>query len=289
MRLGRLGGRWRYFAGGTLLIALIAVVALRGSHVTSSIARSGSGLQSQIVAPGDLVRGIGSIVAAPGVSPLICLADTWLQGGSNSLTCSDNQLPLAGLNLDELPDRQVAGGVIFSLRAVVTGRWTGGEIVVTDVGRSPNPVETSPTAPCDTPSGGWPAASSLLDLESAVRRVAAEVAANPSVYRSYYGAKTNTGDEVEVVEAYDPGVARDRLVAVFPYGLCVVEVPRSFAIDIQRLEYVANQFNARRGWRAEVDTPRGQVRVYVPMLDRATVDILTAYPEASPIPLVAKA
>jgi hypothetical protein len=130
----------------------------------------------------------------------------------------------------------------------------------------------------------------LLELESAVRRVAAEVAANPTVYRSYYGAKTNTGDEVEVVEAYgDPGAARDHLVAVFPYGLCVVEVPHSVAVDAQRLEYIANQFNARRGWRAEVDTQRGQVRVYLPMLDGSAADVLAAYPEASPIPLVAKA
>jgi hypothetical protein len=290
MRLAQHRGRATYLAVGTVLIVLIAVVALRGSRVTSSIARSGSGLQSQIVAPGDLVKGVGSIVAAPGVSPLLCVAGTWLQGGSNPLTCSDDQVPLEGLNTDELPDRQVVARVVFSLGAVVTGRWTGSQIVVTHVSRSPEQVQTSPTAPCDAPNGGWPAATSLLDLESAVRRLAAEVAANPTVYRSYYVAKATTGDEVEVVEVYgDPGAARDRLVALFPYGLCIVEVPRSVAVDPQRLDYVANQFNARRGWRAEVDAQRGQVRVYLPMLDRLAVDILATYPEASPIPLIAKA
>lgn len=244
------------------------------------------------VAAGDRVAATGQVIAIAGETPTICIPApvrdrAYEPGEEPPPSCSPMSVPVVGLDLDALPGWTSRGDTQFSAEVEVRGQWTGEVIEVEEVeevaAAGQEPGVSWPPVPCTAPSEGWPSPlPPSVEGEAVLAKLSGEVSAHTDLYVGMWtavptGAQTATeqgasaNSVVVVGTTEDPTDVEPHLRLLYPYALCVTQVPYS-AADLRPIaERLARP---DRTWQAEIDPAAGRVRVRLIVLDDAAAATL---------------
>ena len=282
---------WRT-AGAVLLGATLAGcgTAPAPGDARDDPAGGGPVPEPALVAEGDVVEGVGTVLESPEHGPQLCFAV------AESLPPQCGGPDVVGWDWDAVP-HESAQGVRWTDSVAVVGRWEGGRLVLTEPPAEPTalpPREEEPdfTSPCPEPEGGWRPVDPARATDEALGEVQETLGGDPEfaglwMDQGYLGAG-GTSEEIER-EANDPQryvlnvrttaeleVFEDRIRELWGGALCVSPAEHSLA----ELEAVAAEVpdvvpqELLTGWGADVLTNRVQVGVLVVTedLDRAFRD-----------------
>lgn len=283
----RLGARripWGGMAALALLVVGSVFLALPQLRPGFRMADTPSMIGVAPLAQGGRAVGVGTVVVAGG-STQLCLLEGMRLRADATPSCSPITVQLTGLDPRRLPSPERFADVTVSENVVVRGTWSGDTLRVEDI--FPAQPATPPPVPCAEPAEGWPPEpSSLIEAESALARLGAHVAAEPTVYGGVWTATTNGGTEVLVVSVVgDVEVARTRVASVYPYAYCVVAAD----FTLNELESLAATLSRPdRTWKASVSAAANRVVVQLSVLDSDAARVLRNYPAAVPQPLVGR-
>lgn len=195
-----------------------------------------------VVHVGDSVTASGYIIEGKDEPAALCRSLDFL---GTYPGCSDGTsgVPIFDVDVRSLPGWETGAGLPGSSvesywvtdYLTVLGTWQGDGIrstQITPADRPPGATQLRPV-PCDPPPGGWPGQGTPDDYEPAWLELQNEVGQHPEEYVGLWWAVFDvelgpTSDGVQVVgtvSAVDTATAR--LASVFPYNLCVVQVPFS--------------------------------------------------------------
>ena len=152
------GRVWRRAAG-----AVLAGATLAGCGTTPPPAGASGDPADQVpavpepalVAEGDVVQGVGTVLESPEHGPQLCFAV------AESLPPQCGGPDVVGWDWDAVP-HESAQGVRWTDSVAVTGRWEGGRLVLTEPPAEPTTLpsrgdepEDEFATPCPEPEGGW--------------------------------------------------------------------------------------------------------------------------------------
>ena len=277
-------GPGRRAAGAVLLGATLAACG------TTSSPRAAGGdppdavrvdREPALVAEGDVVRGVGTVLESPEHGPQLCFAV------DSSLPPQCGGPDVVGWDWDAVPHESVQG-VRWTGSVAVVGRWDGGRLLLTEPPAEP----TSPSSgaeqpdddfssPCPPPEGGWRPVDPARATEEALGGVQEALAGTSEfaglwIDQDHLG-EGRTSEEIER-EANDPqryvlnvrttgdlAAYEERIRELWGGALCVSPAEHSMA----ELEAVAEAVpdvlpqDLLVGWGADVRTNRVEVGVLV--------------------------
>lgn len=254
--------------------------------------------QSSVVHEGDVVTASGQVLLRPDAGgPVLCRLGPVLLPyvPDYSPSCSPVQVALGGLDPTTLPGwRQVGTDVWLSSDVRVTGTWRSGKLEVSNVvsSKAPSDLPEPSVVPCRAPDTGWPGNGDIDAMEAATERLDAEVQGHPDLYNGMWwgwigAASTGPLDAAVVGTVADLAAVRSKLEEIYPFNLCVVQVPFSRS----QLDGAAEQISGLNGsWQVRVDQPFEKVLVQLVLVDEEAAKHLEPYGDKVQLdPLVERA
>ncbi len=262
--------------GGFLVAAgglVVAIVLLRAGPTPPINAFAGSA-NTSLVEVGDSVVAAGDLVANTNGSYALCSPESARPAIAPLLLPQCSQYSVAVMRIDprHVPGwTSVSKGGGYAANVTVKGVWTGGGIAATAVVKTPSSA-LSP-APCGLDING-PVAPSGVQGESALRPLAAEIAAKPALYSGLWSGSL-AGRSIPVVGLVVGQESQGAILrALYPYQLCIEPVQRSAAV-LNGL--TATLSVAHPEWSPSLDLPHNRVAIVVTVLDASTAKTLSSY------------
>ena len=233
--------------------------------------------QDYALSDGEIVTGKGYIAGLDGLVWL-CLS----LGGSGTLPgsistpnppvepeCSTQRVQLFNVSSSDMP---AAGST--PMQTLVTGEWRADGITVESVRVSQPATPPPPVLPseCQAPDVAWPGdIGSGVDGETELRALQDALQGATTTYSGYWRASLPDGSQfVTIVGTVgDPTSTAPFLRSVFPYNLCVIEVP--FSAD--DLSLARNELS-RRGYTIKLDVVLDRVDLALPFVDSQVIESL---------------
>jgi hypothetical protein len=246
-------------------------------------------LVAAIVQRGDRVHATGVVIATPGETIKVCLAEADDLMGDPP-RCLPIGVQVRGVETATLPGRSEVKGVVASGLVTVRGTWTGDAIDVDAI----SPATYDPwlaDLPCPEPEAGWTYPADRGRFRDALAPLVAEINTHPGDFGSYwtippFNPTNDAGPAVEIIETdVAPRDVQSRVGALFPFGACLV---RGHFTDEELAAAAGALQKPDLTWIAGGGSLAHRVAVQLTMLDAAAVAVFDRYPEAFPEPLVAK-
>jgi hypothetical protein len=284
---------WVLVAAGVTLVLAAGLLSTGGRPQPPAASRAGiawddAQVRAAQIRVGDIVTATGFLEARPDQPPKLCMGGLDLLMVGVAPECSSPSVDLYGLNLPDVPGRQVAGDVTYAYPVTVIGRWDGARIEYPVVKAALAANSYSRPLPCPTPATGWPNPDSSGAFRSALDPLAREIAGHPELYAAYatlpLGALTDSVPAVELVRTkVDPTSVAARLESLFPYALCITRDYSDAELEAANVAFAAGPVSM-----PTIDQNTHRVGVEIIAVDDQTLPTFLAHPAAYPIPLVTR-
>lgn len=267
------------------MVALTAGLAAMAA-LTEKAAQSATSTDAQVVRDGDRVAATGLLIQAPGAPLKLCQGNAMIAiYPAPAPTCSAWAFPIDGAAVPDSVVWLTTDGVRHAEGSYrLTGLWRDGRIeeqALTLVPQEPRPTGDGKWYPsgrfelrCDLPST-WPDKDFQSPAQQAAqRRLSAEVGRHPDRYSGVWGAHPRQGSTIgpdfepyiiSVGTVNDPATEQRRLQEIYPYSLCVHQVPYS----ARELNAVASRLDIAQPGRTHVAPDLGRLQVELFVLDEA--------------------
>lgn len=235
-----------------------------------------TGTMPPVVNDGDAVVATGVIIAWDEQGPKLCTeAPSLLM--DDIVRCSPINVDVEVGTLEGLPGWTPQEGGGYSSWLTVHGQWIDGVLHIDSAVGTERPGFVFPLSPCGAPAGGWPGdLPNTMEGESLSRHLGEVVDSEPFLFSGMTSARLTASDDtprvIVVATVGDLQEVRDRLSAIYPHNLCVIQVEYSAA----ELAAVGERlFHPEDGtWQTNIDVIAGRVVLKVAVLDEEALDVI---------------